>query len=54
MGTITFAPAPISEAYSNSLMTVTVAVTWKSGSATRTRSMKTYFAQYGMQNNLTR
>lgn len=53
-GTITFAPAPVSEAYSNSLMAVNISVTWKSGSLTQTRSMKTYFAQFGMQNNLTR
>ena len=53
-GTVTFAPAPVSEAYSNSLMRVQISVTWQSRSTTRTRSMKTFFAQYGMQNNLTR
>ena len=53
-GTISFEPAPVSEAYSNSLIMVKVSLSWQSGSHTRSRTMKTFFAQFGMQNNLTR
>lgn len=53
-GVIEFTPAPVTEAYSNSLTQVRIAVTWTSGGVKREREAKTYFAQYGLQNNLTR
>lgn len=53
-GTITIVPAGVSEAYSNSLATVTIEVQWPSNSGTRKRQMRSFFAEHGMQNNITR
>lgn len=53
-GNIAIVPAPLTEQYSNSLAQVTIEVIWTSGGITRTRQMRSFFAQYGMQNNITR
>jgi prepilin-type N-terminal cleavage/methylation domain-containing protein len=53
-GVIEITPAQITEAYSASLARVRVAVGWTSGGVRREREAKTFFAQYGLQNNLTR
>jgi prepilin-type N-terminal cleavage/methylation domain-containing protein len=53
-GTITIVPADVSEAYSNSLAQVTIEVEWPSNSGTRKRQMRSFFAEHGMQNNITR
>jgi type II secretory pathway pseudopilin PulG len=53
-GVIEIVPAQVTEAYSNSLAQVRVAVGWTSKGVRHEREAKTYFAQYGLQNNLTR
>jgi prepilin-type N-terminal cleavage/methylation domain-containing protein len=52
-GTIEIHPAPVSEAYSNSLIEVVVTVAWDSGKGPRSETRRTFFAEYGMQNTLT-
>jgi len=53
-GIIQITPAQITEAYGASLAQVRVAVGWTSEGVRREREAKTFFAQYGLQNNLTR
>jgi prepilin-type N-terminal cleavage/methylation domain-containing protein len=53
-GIIEITPAQITEAYSGSLAQVRVAVGWTSEGVRHEREAKTLFAQYGLQNNLTR
>lgn len=53
-GTVTIQPGAVSEAYSNSMLSVKIDLTWNSGSGTRTRSFRTSFAEYGLQNSLKR
>jgi prepilin-type N-terminal cleavage/methylation domain-containing protein len=52
-GVIEIHPAPVTEAYSNSLIEVVVTVAWDSGKGPRSETRKTYFAEYGIQNTLT-
>ena len=49
-GVVTIASSPVSEYYSNSLVKVTVDLSWKSGNALRKRQMSTFGSQYGLQN----
>lgn len=51
-GTFSVTNVPMSEAYSNSLRLITVSITWTNGNQVKTRSMQTYFAKYGLQNNI--
>lgn len=53
-GVIEITPAQVGEAYSNALAQVRVAVGWTSQGIRREREIKTFFAHYGLQNNLTR
>jgi hypothetical protein len=53
-GTIDIVPAPITEAYSNSLAEVIIEVSWTSKGIARKRQMRSFFAEHGMQNNITR
>jgi prepilin-type N-terminal cleavage/methylation domain-containing protein len=50
-GTVSITNAGVTEAYSNDLKLVTVTVVWTNG-VRRTRTMSTFFSQYGMQNYL--
>ncbi len=49
-GTVSIAPAPISESYSNSIRAIQIDLTWTSGNVTRQRQMITYVSRYGLQN----
>lgn len=49
-GTVQIANAPISEAYSNDLMMMTISLTWNSRGLTHQRSMRTFVSRYGLQN----
>lgn len=51
-GTFSLTNAPVTEVYSNQLLLVTATLTWQSGGKTRTRKMQTFFAKYGLQNNI--
>ena len=53
-GVIEITPAQVSEAYGTNLVQVRVAVGWTSQGVRRERESKTFFAKYGLQNNLTR
>ena len=48
-GTVSIAPVPLTESYSNTLRQVTVTLGWTSGGIARTRSMSTFVSQYGIQ-----
>ena len=47
-GTITIAPAPLTESYADTLRQVTVTLAWNSGSALRSRTMTTLVSKYGI------
>jgi type II secretory pathway pseudopilin PulG len=49
-GAMQITAAPVSESYSNSLKSLNVTVTWKSGRVVRTRQMSTLISQFGIQN----
>ena len=49
-GTMTLTNYTGTESYSTNLRLVTVAVSWTSGSAKRTRQMQTAVSRYGLQN----
>jgi type II secretory pathway pseudopilin PulG len=51
-GTFTVTNVPMTQLYSNHLRLVTVSITWTNGNNVKTRSMQTYFAKYGLQNNI--
>lgn len=52
-GTFTIATnVSFAEPYKNDMVLVTVGLTWNSRGRLQTRQMQTYFAKYGMQNNL--
>ncbi len=51
-GTFVITNVPMTEVYSNSLRLITVSVTWTNGNKVKTRSMQTFFAKYGLQNNI--
>ena len=53
-GVIEITPAQVSEAYGTNLAQIRVAVGWTSQGVRRERESKTFFAKYGLQNNLTR
>ena len=48
-GTMQITSAPITESYSNSLKTVSVSVSWRSGRVVRNRAMSTLVSQFGIQ-----
>jgi len=51
-GTISITNSGLTANYSNDVKLVTVTVVWTNGTVTRTRSMSTFYSQYGMQNYL--
>jgi type II secretory pathway pseudopilin PulG len=54
-GTLVITNAPMTvEGYSNQIAQVTVSLTWQSSGKARTRSLTSFFARYGMQNNVPR
>lgn len=48
-GTLSITAAPITESYSNTLLQVTANVAWTSSGIPRSRTMKTFISQYGVQ-----
>jgi hypothetical protein len=53
-GAITITNASVTEAYGSQLLLCTVTLTWTNGTHVTSRQMQTYFAKYGMQNNISR
>ena len=49
-GTMQIVNSPVTESYSNSLKSVNVSVSWRSGRVLRTRAMTTLVSQFGIQN----
>ena len=48
-GTLSITAPPITESYSNTLLQVTADVAWTSSGVPRSRTMKTFISQYGVQ-----
>ena len=48
-GTVTIAPPPITQPYSNDLRVITVQLTWTNGVRRCTRNMSSMIARYGLQ-----
>jgi type II secretory pathway pseudopilin PulG len=48
-GQVTVTNAPITESYKGDLRMVQIQVSWKSGNVVRTRQMRTFVSQYGLQ-----
>ena len=49
-GAITITSAPLDTTYSNTLRLVIVDINWTSGQTPRTRQIRSYVSQYGLQN----
>lgn len=49
-GTISIAPAPVTESYSNTLRQVTATISWVSSGVPRSRSITTFVSQNGILN----
>jgi type II secretory pathway pseudopilin PulG len=49
-GAVTIANSSFSESYAGDVRLVTVSLNWTNGGLSRTRSMSTYVARYGLQN----
>ena len=49
-GTLAITPCALNTSFSNDMRTVTVTLSWKTGSLNRSRSFTTYIARNGLQN----
>lgn len=47
-GTIQIGTAPVESAYTNAMRLITISLTWTNGSITRSRTMQTLVAEYGI------